>query len=216
MQTRLVQDRRGAVAVEMAIVFGVLLVLTISLIEFALALWQWNSAEKATQLGVRYAVESDPVASGFTDYSGIDAGFEPGTSLDTSKVNSFTVTCDATQCTCDGAGCGDFTGSGGGNLNHDVAAFDAIVDRMRGIFPRVQDGNVVVEYRHVGMGFAGRLGTDLVPTVTVELQGLTFDFLLLSFLGPLLYGATTVPAGIPMPAFAATLTGEDLASAGPS
>ena len=95
-------------------------------------------------------------------------------------------------------------------------AFTAIADRMRGIFPRIQDENVVVEYRHVGMGFAGRLGGDLVPTVTLELQGLTFDFLLLSFLGPMLYGATTVPAGIPMPSFAATLTGEDLASAGPS
>ncbi|MFQ5766234.1 MAG: TadE/TadG family type IV pilus assembly protein, partial [Rhodospirillales bacterium] len=65
MRTRLAQDQRGAVAVEVAIVFGVLLVLTISLIEFALALWQWNSAEKATQLGVRYAVESDPVATAF-------------------------------------------------------------------------------------------------------------------------------------------------------
>ncbi len=211
MQTRLVQDQRGAVAVEVAIVFGVLLVLTIALIEFALALWQWNSAEKATQLGVRYAVESDPVASAFTSYSGVDAGFQPGTSLDTSNVAAFTVRCTSSGCTCPG-GCSAFGGSPG----FELAAFTAIADRMRGIFPRIQDGNVVVEYRHVGLGFAGRLGADIVPAVTVELQGLTFDFLLLSLLGPMLYGATTVPAGIPMPAFAATLTGEDLSSAGPS
>ncbi len=84
MRTRLAQDHRGAAAVEVAIVFGVLLVLTISLIEFALALWQWNSAEKATQLGVRYAVESNPVATAFTSYSGVsDGNFEPGTSLAT-------------------------------------------------------------------------------------------------------------------------------------
>ncbi len=211
MQPTLAHDQRGAVAVEVAIVFGVLLVLTIALIEFALALWQWNSAEKATQLGVRYAVESDPVASAFTGYSGVTAGFEPGTSLTTDKVAAFTVRCTNTGCTCPG-GCSAFGGSPG----WDAAAFTAIVDKMRGIFPRAQAANVVVEYRHVGMGFAGRLGIDLVPTVMVELQGLTFDFLLLSFLGPMLYGATTAPAGIPMPSFAATLTGEDLASAGPS
>lgn len=212
MQTRLAQDRRGAVAVEVAIVFGVLLVLTVALIEFALALWQWNSAEKATQLGVRYAVESDPVASAFASYSGVnDGGFEPGTSLTTDKVAAFCVRSTSSESTCPG-GCGAF----GGNPGWDGAAFTAIVDKMRGIFPRVQAANVVVEYCHVGMGFAGRLGADLVPTVTVELQGLTFDFLLLSFLGPMLYGATTVPAGIPMPTFAATLTAEDLASAGPS
>lgn len=212
MRTRLAQDQRGAAAVEVAIVFGVLLVLTISLIEFALALWQWNSAEKATQLGVRYAVESNPVASAFTSYSGVsDGNFEPGESLDTSKVAAFTVRCTSSGCTCPG-GCSAFSG----NPGWDAVAFTAIVDKMRGIFPRIQPENVVVEYRHVGMGFAGRLGADLVPTVTLELQGLTFDFLLLSFLGPMLYGATTVPAGIPMPSFAATLTGEDLASAGPS
>ncbi len=212
MRTRLAQDQRGAAAVEFAIVFGVLLVLTISLIEFALALWQWNSAEKATQLGVRYAVESNPVASAFTSYSGVtDGNFEPGQSLDTGKVAAFTVRCTNTECTCPG-GCSAF----GGNPGWDAVAFDAIALKMRGIFPRIQPANVVVEYRHVGMGFAGRLGGDLVPIVTVELQGLTFDFLLLSFLGPMLYGATTAPAGFPMPSFAATLTGEDLASAGPS
>ncbi len=212
MRTRLAQDQRGAAAVEVAIVFGVLLVLTVALFEFALALWQWNSAEKATQLGVRYAVESDPVATAFTSYSGVtDGNFQPGTSLDTSKVAAFTVRCTSSGCICPG-GCGAF----GGNPGWDAVAFDAIALKMRGIFPRIQRENVVVEYRHVGMGFAGRLGGDLVPTVTLELQGLTFDFLLLSFLGPMLYGATTMPAGFPMPSFAATLTGEDLASAGPS
>ena len=214
MRTRLAQDQRGAAAVEVAIVFGVLLVLTISLIEFALALWQWNSAEKATQLGVRYAVESDPVATAFTSYSGIDAGFEPGQSLDTGNVAAFTVRCTSSGCTC--VPSGSCPTEFGNNPTDDPAAFTAIVDKTRGIFPRIQPENVVVKYSHVGMGFAGRLGADLVPIVTVELQGLTFDFLLLSFLGPMLYGATTVPTGIPMPTFAATLTGEDLASAGPS
>ena len=66
----LASDRSGSVAVEYAIVMGVLLVLTIALIEFSLALWQWNSAEKATELGVRYAVQSDPVVAGFAGDGG--------------------------------------------------------------------------------------------------------------------------------------------------
>ncbi len=59
----LARERSGAVAVEYAIVIGLLMVLTISIVEFSLALWQWNSAEKWPELGVLYAVQSNPVAA---------------------------------------------------------------------------------------------------------------------------------------------------------
>ena len=47
---KLAADRGGSISVENAIVFGLLIVLTMALIEFSLALWQWNTAEKATEL----------------------------------------------------------------------------------------------------------------------------------------------------------------------
>jgi Flp pilus assembly pilin Flp len=210
----LAREQSGAVAVEYAIVIGLLLVLTISIVEFSLALWQWNSAEKSTELGVRYAVQSNPVAAGFTaaGWNGVtDGGFEPGTSLDTATLGAFTVTCNDTNCTCTGC-------PGGFSTTHDSTAFTDIVDHMSGVFFRVQPSNVVVEYAHVGMGFAGRPGADIVPMVTVRLSGVTFDFMVLNFLRPLLFGAQqqSMSNGIPMPPFTATLSGEDMYSGGTS
>ncbi len=109
---KLAGDRSGAVAVESAIVFGLLIVLTISLIEFSLALWQWNTAEKATELGVRYAVQSDPVSVGLAEYNGVTGGgLSPGTLLNFSNLDAFTLSCTNTSCSCSGAGCGDFNNS---------------------------------------------------------------------------------------------------------
>ena len=98
--------------------------------------------------------------------------------------------------------------------------FDAIVQRMNGVFRGSDLGpdNVTIDYSHVGMGFAGRPGGDIVPVVTVRLDGVTFDFMVLSFIRPLMFYGSEQPttSGIPMPPFTATLSGEDLNSAGPS
>ncbi len=210
----LAREQSGATAVEFSIVIGLLLVLTISIVEFSLALWQWNSAEKSTELGVRYAVQSNPVAAGFSSagWNGVtDGGFQPGTSLDTSKLGAFTVTCNDTACTCTGC-------SGGFSTTHDSTAFTDIVEHMSGVFFRVQPSNVIVEYTHVGMGFAGRPGADIVPMVTVRLSGVTFDFMVLNFLRPMMLGGAqqSTSNGIPMPPFTATLSGEDMNTAGSS
>ena len=210
----LAREQGGAVAVEYAIVIGLLMVLTISIVEFSLALWQWNSAEKSTELGVRYAVQSDPVAAGFaaSGWNGVtDGGFEPGTSLETSKLGAFTVICNNTNCTCTSC-------PGGFSTTHDSTAFTDIVDHMSGVFFRVQPSNVIVEYAHVGMGFAGRPGADLVPVVTVKLRNITFDLMVLNFLRPLLFAGaqSSTSNGILMPPFIATLSGEDMNSAGAS
>ena len=74
---------------------------------------------------------------------------------------------------------------------------------MQIIYNKIQPENVVVEYTHVGLGFAGNpLGPDLHPAVTVRLVGMGFEFLT-----PGLAGLLPI---ITMPDFAATMTGEDL------
>ena len=218
---RLAADRSGSSAVENTIVFGVLIVLTIALIEFSLALWQWNTAEKATELGVRYAVQSDPVSLGLSEYNGVTGGgFNPGTSLNFSNLDAFTLSCTNSSCSCSGAGCGDFTSSVSDPTGVDTAAFNAIVQRMDGVFrgSDLDNSNVTIDYSHVGMGFAGRPGLDIVPVVTVRLTGVTFDFMVLSFIRPLMfYGSEqSTTSGIPMPPFTATLSGEDMYSGGTS
>ena len=78
---------------------------------------------------------------------------------------------------------------------------------MRDIFPRVQTVNVTVQYLYSGLGFAGRIGGP-VPTVTVELQGLNFQFF---FLGGLM-GFNNIA----IPNMRTTITGEDLSSSAPT
>ena len=224
---KLAGDRGGSISVENAIVFGLLIVLTVSLIEFSLALWQWNTAEKATELGVRYAVQSDPVATNIANYNGVtDGGFSPGTDLEKTSLGFFVVRCDGSGCSCLDGDCSvvqniqaqdpDSTGSFG----FKKANFDAIVRRMDGVFRGSDLGpdNVTIDYSYVGMGFAGRPGPDIVPAVTVRLTGVTFDFMILSFIRPLLFYGSVQPttSGIPMPPFTATLSGEDMNSAGAS
>ncbi len=220
---KLAADRRGSISVENSIVFGLLIVLTVSLIEFSLALWQWNTAEKATELGVRYAVQSNPVASAFVNYDALSAaaGFDPGDSITTTgTLPPFTVSCTGATCSCSGSGCGAFSAglSAGAVTDLDPIAFNAIVRRMDGVLrgSDLDASNVTIDYSHVGMGFAGRPGMHIVPAVTVKLTGVTFNFMVLSFIRPLMFYGSEQPtsSGIPMPPFTATLSGEDMNSAG--
>ena len=217
------RHRGGSISVESSIVFGLLIVLTIALIEFSLAMWQWNTAEKATELGVRYAVQSDPVSVGLQEYNGVTGGgFNPGTPLNFSNLDAFTLSCTITICDCPSTdpGCADFKSSVSNPTGVDTVAFNAIIRRMDGVFrgSDLNTSNVTIDYSHVGMGFAGRPGLDIVPVVTVRLTGVTFDFMILSFIRPLMFYGSEQPttSGIPMPPFTATLSGEDLNSAGAS
>ncbi len=217
------RHRGGSISVENSIVFGLLIVLTVALIEFSLALWQWNTAEKATELGVRYAVQSNPVALAFANYDAIlGGGFDPGDSLTTTAVPPFTLSCTGGTCSCSGSGCGAFSAglSAGAVTDFDPIAFNAIITRMDGVFrgSDLDTSNVTIDYSHVGVGFAGRPDMHIVPAVTVRLTGVTFNFMVLSFIRPLMFYGSEQPttSGFPMPPFTATLSGEDLNSAGAS
>ncbi len=85
-------------------------------------------------------------------------------------------------------------------------------DRMAGmcdIYDRIQPQNVIVTYEHTGLGFAGRPGSGghdggPVPTITIELTGLSFDLIFLrGFLNR---------ASITLPSMKTTAIGEDLAT----
>jgi hypothetical protein len=78
---------------------------------------------------------------------------------------------------------------------------------MCDVFYRVQPANVTVTYMYSGLGFAGRIGGP-VPTITVELQGLNFQFF---FLGGLM-GFNNIA----IPTMRTTITGEDLSSVAPT
>jgi hypothetical protein len=187
----------GAAALEFALVCVPMLLITIGIIEFAFALYQWNAAEKATQFGARRAVVSTPVAAGINTFNGKTNANEFGDEPMPDFANSAVV--------CNGA-----TSQCSNGYTFVAASLNRIVSRMQDIFPRVRAANVVVEYQPIGLGFVGRCGA--VPSVTVRLQNMTYDFMVIDSLLSLVGGPGA--AAIAMPSFTTTMVGEDLNTAG--
>ena len=193
---RLRRGRRGTSSVEFAAVVLLFLVLVLGIADFARALWQWNLAARATQIGVRTAAVHDPAALNVRRLDGTLAAAVgeavPAAALDPNP----------TVCTRDGCGAG-LAALDPALL--DAAAFARIVERMRATHRRIDAAKVIVEYRHVGLGLAGNPeGPDIDPLITVRLRDLSFEFLAIGFLG--------LPA-IALPDFRATLSAEDGRSA---
>jgi hypothetical protein len=177
---------RGATAAEFALVLPLLLLFIFGIIDVGRFMWELNRAEKATQMGVRYAVVSDPVASvvnaDFVNTYNIVGGDPVPASIFSSAV------CVSASCT--------VTGSASGGING--TAFTQIVTWMQKFYPQIQATNVRVTYQNVGLGYAGDpTGPDVSALTTVELLNLTFDPLLL-------FGGT-----VNLPPIKATLTLED-------
>lgn len=178
--------------VEFSLLLFLIIVMTFSVVDFGYAYWQWNSAEKATQLATRAAVVSDPLAVELATFDCGTSTTSPGDPCSSPDAVSFgTVVCSgATQTCTDG-----FTFS--------TEALNALVTRIQPIFTSVTAANLVVEYRDIGLGFVSR-GVP-VPAITVRLVDMTFSFIAIDFL-------TGGPWA--MPEFQATLTGEDIRTAG--
>ena len=186
----------GAAAVELAIIFPLLLMVTFRIVEFGLVLHQMNIAEKATQFGVRKAVTWDPVAPDLATYTGSGSAGSPlpaGLQVE--------IVCDDAGCT----GTGAITSPG-----YSSAAFNAVVDVMAEIYPEIGPANVVITYRNIGLGFIARPGGAVVPSVTVSLRNLKYDFILLDVAVLIVSFGTIDMQDIIYPSFSATLTGEDL------
>ncbi|MCP3729532.1 pilus assembly protein [Sphingomonas sp. MG17] len=204
----LFSDRSGAGAAEFALILPLLLVFLLGTIDVARFLWECNRAEKATQMGARYAVVADLVDSGLASYSFATSGgllqgqavpqaSFPGVSCVSTAVTGSAAT--AVSCTC--------AGTCGWTVTADVAAFNRIVARMRYFFPRLTAANVEIRYEYSGLGYAGDPnGADVAPLVVVRLRTdqtanrVTFK--------PLLYTLFST-SSIALPAFSASLTLED-------
>jgi Flp pilus assembly protein TadG len=191
---QLISDARAASAAEFALVLPLLLILLFGIIDVGRFMWESNEAEKATQMGARYAVVTDPIASGLSSYSfAINGGISQGSAIPTANFTS--ATCNNATCSCVAS-----TGSFCSSIGYDATAFSNIVTRMTYMYPAIGQDNVVVEYRNVGLGFAGDPdGPDVSTLVTVRLTGLEFHPITCLVFG----------CAFSMPDFRAALTLED-------
>ncbi|RWI11592.1 MAG: pilus assembly protein [Mesorhizobium sp.] len=182
------QEECGAAMVEATIAMTLLLTLTLGFVDFGYALYQWNAATKAVEVGARAASISNPVS---------DALASAAVTANVALVGTAMASGSFPTYSCTGAG---------GCTGFNQANFDAIYNRMVVFFPRLQPANVRITYSATGLGYWGRPGGP-VPTVTVSLEGLTFQFFFLS--GLLGFNDIT------MPSMMSTVTGEDMKSTYP-
>ena len=165
------RDNRAATAAEFGMVLPLLLMFLLGIIDVGRYMWTLNRVEKATQMGVRYAVVSDPVAN-VVDTDFVNSYAIPGGNAVPTSVFD-TASCDSTaSCT--------VTGSAGGVSGRNAAAFTAIVNWMRNFYPLIDESNVHVIYQNVGLGYSGDPGgPDVAPLTTVEVRNLTFQPMIL-------------------------------------
>ena len=201
---KLATDTSGAAAVEFAFIAIALVLFTFAIFDVGFALYWFNRAEKATQLGVRIASVSNPVSdylaavSGMTGPNAAQAG--EGCESTAGTLEPF---CDHPDVTCTAAnGTGTFTQG-----TFSDTAFEKIFNEMRVLYPQLSSDNVQVEYRASLLGFAGRPGNapgefNIVPQVTVRIVGLQYDYIAL--------GALLGLDPFTLPVISASMTGEDL------
>lgn len=195
------RNRAGAVMAEFALAGIFIIMVLMSIIELSSALWVWNSAAKAVQMGARLAAVSAPVSSDLTTMTGMEGGAAPG-----SAMPYFIRVCNGQTATCSG---GTYDAAA---MNWIVRGSDGVCGTtvgVRGIcdlYPRIQPQNIVITYEQTGLGFAGRPGGP-VPSITVKVQNLQFPTPVLGIFSGLV--------NLTLPPFQTTVSGEDLRSTSP-
>jgi hypothetical protein len=211
---QLARDEDGGPLVEVAVILPILILFLFGGVDFMNALYQWNAAAKAVQIGARIAAVSDPVASGLSSISGnvLSTNLVSG-----SPMPDFAVECDggAAACACVSGACdgtGSYSAEAMGLLVYGRAGKSACMPPpsqyfagMCNLHAAIAPQYVTVVYKQTGLGYAGRsLGP--VPTITVSLNAasaktkLAFNFFFLPF------------AAIDIPQVTTTITGEALSA----
>lgn len=193
--------------VEMTIAIVLLLTLTLGFVDFGNAYYQWNAATKAVQVGARMASISDPIAPEIWNAGPTTA---PG---DPVPAGNYAFVCNGGTSSC-GAGtwtAANFTRIYAGDdgicgIDPDDEDADQGRPGMCDFFTALEPENVVVRYAASGLGYQTRPGGS-VPTITVSLQDVNFQFFFLSGLMGF--------DDIEMPSMLSTVTGEDMRSTAP-
>lgn len=195
-QSMFLANEDGGPAAEFALVLPLALLFLFGVVDIGRFMWEFNRAEKATQMGARYAVATDIVSTGLSNYSfAISCSVPQGTTVNSSQFGS--SICTSSQCTVTTSCTGISSGNTASAYNS--TAFTNIVNRMQAFKTDILPANVTVSYTNSGLGYAGDPnGLDIAPLTTVRVTGLRFNPIVL-------FNAVTLT----MPDFSYSLTMED-------
>jgi len=196
------RDRRGASAAEFALILPLFLLFLLGIIDLGRYAWEFNQAEKATQIGARWAVATDTIPGGTTstglqNYSFAVSGAIPqGTVVNSTAFPG--VYCETASgtlgCTCKGT-CGFSVAATDASA---TTAWTNLVTRMSQIYPGIGADDVRIDYDWSGIGFSGDPnGPDVAPLVTVSLRDMTFE--------PMFLGALGITFPIPVASYSLTM-----------
>ena len=223
-----VRDRSAGVTVEFVVLMPAFLLLTLFILEIAIAILWVGTAEKAVQLGARYAVVSNYAASRTYGGSAVDEG----TRYVLASGHTYGQNCNTGACvpfetmTCTGGTGGDCRAGACVGDPDSRTCFQVIADRIRspnypnaayrGLMSSIQNSNISISYSYVDLGYAGG---PLVPRVTIQVTGVPYPTVITSLISRLfvfvLRGNAPAPAGLTtLPPITVTLTGEDQSTAG--
>jgi Flp pilus assembly pilin Flp len=153
------KDKSGASLVEFSLLLVLLMLLTFSIVDGGYLMYQFNSAQKATQVGARYAATRAPVVIMTSDCMVGSGTATAGTDcLDIAGNDTWSETCKL--------------GSSGTTCDNDARL--AILNEMQRIYPNIKDENLEVTFSGTGLGYVGR--GKPVPAITVTLRGLQYNY----------------------------------------
>ena len=195
--SRLSRCERGSTAAEFALTLPLVLLLLFGIVDAGRLAWEFNRAEKATQVGARVAVVTDSFPSGLLaeNYLGQTVGGVTLTQGDRIPAAALgDIKCTQTACSCATAPCPSTLGTISSTTFSNV-----LLPRMQSMNPRIQASNVEIHYTGSGLGYAGDPnGMQIAPTVTVKVTGMTYR--------PI---TALLFANFPLPDFSTSLTAED-------
>lgn len=178
---KFLHNTSGASAAEFALVLPLALLFLFAIIDGGRFVWAVNQAEKATQMGARFAIVTAPVPSDLAGFNFVGtAGLTAGVTVPASAYG--TMTCGTTSlnspatCTCSGTCPWGNAVDTTAPTTPPATPFDKIYAHIKNFYPDTKRTNIKIQYSPSGLGYAGDpTGPDIYPIVTVRLQGLTFQ-----------------------------------------
>lgn len=194
------RDSRAATGAEFAIVLPLALIFLLGIIDAGRYMYTFNQAQKAVQVGARWAAVTDIMPVALQDYSFVTTGqVTQGDPVGTDIFTAYdcTISGGTVTCACKIGGTCDFDLT---TADEDNDSFTGMYTRMEQILPGLDENQVRLTYANSGLGYAGDpTGPDIAPFVTVSIDGMSFTPTSL-----MIFGAT-----VPLPDFSYTLTMED-------